>query len=188
MKMLPQRAVLRNGESVLIREIGPDDRRLLKAGFEKLSAQSRFFRFLGPHGNLSEAELDRFTQSNTHDHVAIGAASIGVEQDMPIGTARFVRIPDAPESAEFAITVVDSHQRLGLGSLLLSALAKIAHEQGIDALVGHVHRDNTGIQKLIEGAGGMRVSAQEEAEWRLALPLAPKPTLSRQPTQVAIQR
>jgi hypothetical protein len=88
---LPQRAVLRNGETVLIREIGPDDRRLLAAGFDKLSKQSRYFRFLAPHKELSNAELDKFTETNTDAHFAIGAASVGVDQDMPLGTARFVR-------------------------------------------------------------------------------------------------
>jgi hypothetical protein len=65
---LPQRAVLRNGETVLIREIGPDDRRLLAAGFDKLSKQSRYFRFLAPHKELSNAELDKFTETNTDAH------------------------------------------------------------------------------------------------------------------------
>ncbi len=183
---LPQRAVLRNGETVLIREIGPDDRRLLAAGFDKLSKQSRYFRFLAPHKELSNAELDKFTEANTDAHFAIGAASVGVDQDMPLGTARFVRVKDTPTDAEFALTIIDSHQRLGLGSMLLRTLARVAHARGIKAFVALIHRDNVGIQKLLECAGGRRLSNGVEAEWRLPLPLAPQPTLSRQPTQIAI--
>lgn len=182
----PQRVVLRNGEIVLIREIGPEDRRLMTAGFEKLSDQSRFFRFLAPHKGLSKAELDRFTATNTDAHFAIGAASLGVDQDMPVGTARFVRRTDMPTDAEFALTIIDSHQRLGLGGLLLRTLARVAHARGIDAFIALMHRDNIGMQKLLACAGAYRLNNATEAEWRLPLPLAFKPTLSRQPTEIII--
>jgi RimJ/RimL family protein N-acetyltransferase len=183
---LPFRAVLRNGELVLIREIGPDDRRLMREGFDALSKQSKFFRFLAPHQHLSEAELDRFTETNTNEHFAIGAASMGVEEDMPLGTARFVRVTDGASDAEFALTIIDSHQRLGLGSLLLRTLAREGHGRGIDRFVALVHTRNTGIKALMRCFGGQSLSGGVEEEWELPLPLKPCPTLSRQPNQIAI--
>ncbi|WP_370398914.1 GNAT family N-acetyltransferase [Sulfitobacter sp. JB4-11] len=185
---LPLRAVLRNGETVLIREIGPDDRRLMREGFEKLSKQSRFFRFLAPHQHLSEAELDHFTEANTKDHFAIGAASLGVDEDMPLGTARFVRLTEDKNDAEFALTIIDSHQRLGLGSLLLRSLARAGHARGIERFTALIHHDNTGIQALMRCFGGHRLTGGVEEEWELPLPLKPKPTLSRQPNEIAILR
>jgi hypothetical protein len=69
---------------------------------------------------------------------------------------------------------------------MLRTLARVAHAHGVDALIALVHRDNIGIQKLLECAGGMRVKDGVEAEWRLPLPIAPKPTLSRQPAEIVV--
>ena len=184
--ILPLRAVLRNGETVLIREIGPADRPQMQDGFAKLSSQSRLFRFLAPHKELSEAELDHFTEPNSDTHFAIGAASTGVDTEMPIATARFIRAaPDAPE-AEFAITIIDSHQRLGLGGLLLRTLARAAVERGVERFTALLHSENTAMQALMRAFGGRRQGAGQEEHWVLPLPLKPEPTLSRQPSEVAI--
>ncbi|WP_299882333.1 GNAT family N-acetyltransferase [uncultured Sulfitobacter sp.] len=183
---LPFRAVLRNSEIVLVREVVPDDRKSMREGFEKLSKQSRFFRFLAPHRHLSEAELDRFTEANTDEHFAIGAASIGVEANMPLATARFVRVAKGSEEAEFAITIIDSHQRLGLGSLLLRTLAREAQRRGIQRFTALVHHDNAGIQALMKRFGGYRQSGGVAEQWVLPLPLTPAPTLSIQPNEIAI--
>jgi GNAT superfamily N-acetyltransferase len=156
---------------VLIREIGPADRPLLRAGFAKLSDQSRFFRFLGPHKDLSEAELDRFTEENTDDHFAIGALSIGVEADMPLATARFVRLAPRTEVAEIAITIIDSHQRLGLGSLLLRTLGREARKRGVARLTALLHRDNAGMEALLKSFGAHKVNQESEVEWEVPLPL-----------------
>lgn len=183
---LPFRAVLRNSETVLIREIIPEDRHSMREGFEQLSKQSRFFRFLAPHRHLSEAELDRFTEANTDEHFAIGAASIGVEANMPLATARFVRVAKGADEAEFAITIIDSHQRLGLGSLLLRTLAREARHRGIGRFTALVHHDNAGIQALMKLFGGHRQSSGVAEQWVLPLPLTPEPTLSTQPNEIAI--
>ncbi|NNE53211.1 MAG: GNAT family N-acetyltransferase [Sulfitobacter sp.] len=171
---LPFQTMLRNGERVLIREVGPADRPLLREGFAKLSDQSRFFRFLAPHRKLSEAELDRFCKENTDEHFAIGALSTGVEADMPIATARFVRVTEGAEEAEIALTIIDSHQRLGLGSLLMRTLAEVAVSRGITAFTALLHHDNEGMQGLLKRFGGQRVSEGLEAEWILPLPLPEK--------------
>jgi GNAT superfamily N-acetyltransferase len=168
---LPFRTVLRNGELVLIREVGPDDRPLLREGFARLSDQSRFFRFLGHHKALSEAELDHFTETNSDDHFAIGAISIGVEADMPLATARYVRVAPGAEVAEIAVTIIDSHQRLGLGSLLLRALAREARRRGVRTLSALLHRENSGMEALLKSLGGQRISQGNEVEWQLPLPV-----------------
>ena len=185
---LPLRAVLRNGESVLIREIVPGDRPLMRDGFEKLSAQSRFFRFLAPHRQLSEAELTQFTEENTDEHFALGALSDGVDHDMPLGTARFVRLSEGSEEAEFALTIIDSHQRLGLGSLLLRTLARIAANRGIKRFSALLHHENFGMKRLLERFEGYKISQGTEEEWVLPLPLKPDQATSRPPSEIAIWR
>ncbi|KIN69963.1 GCN5-related N-acetyltransferase [Sulfitobacter noctilucicola] len=176
--VVPFRTTLRTGEAVLIREIGPADRPLLRDGFTKLSNQSRFFRFLAPHKALSEAELDRFAAEGTDNHFAIGAVSIGTDADMPLGTARFIRTDADPTEAEFALTIIDSHQRAGLGILMFHALAQEAQRRGVTCLHALIHSDNTGMQKLLEKFGGYRHEEATEAEWHLPLPLSSEVTAS----------
>ena len=185
---LPLRAVLRNGEIVLIREIGPEDRRLMREGFDKLSNQSRFFRFLAPHGDLSEAELDRFTEENTDEHFAIGAASVGVETDMPLATARYVRVSEGANVAEFALTIIDSHQKLGLGSLLLRCLADVAVDSGITGFRAVLHHGNTGMKALLRSFGGYKTEVGAEEDWYLPLPLTVAAKPGRQPSLIAIRK
>ena len=186
--LLPLRAVLRNGETVMVREIGPSDSPVMRDGFENLSAQSRLFRFLAPHKALSTAELDRFTAVNTDEHFAIGAASVGTGTDMPLGTARFFRLAPGSVEAEFAVTIIDSHQRNGLGSLLLRTLARVAVLRGIERFSALLHHENTGMQALIQALGGHRTETGPEENWVLPLPLPPAPALSCPPDEIAIVR
>jgi len=59
MKLVPFSIALRNAQAASIREVGPSDRGLLTTGFEHLSDQSRYYRFLAAHSKLSGKELTR---------------------------------------------------------------------------------------------------------------------------------
>lgn len=174
MKLTPFTTVLENGAAVRIREVGPGDRLLLAAGFEQLSGRSRHFRFLAAHQRLTDAELDRFTASNNADHVAVGALTEDDASAQPLGIARYIRLPRESHAAEIAVTVVDSHQGLGLGTLLLGVLAKFAGLNGISEFVALVHHDNKPMRGLLDRLGGVshRIGG---AEIEVRVPLAPDP-------------
>ncbi len=131
MKLSPFPATLKNGASVVIREVTPQDRHLLEIGFANLSDRAKYFRFLGAHKYLSEKELDGFTAQNDPDHIAVGALLEGSSRPEPIGIARYIRIPDQRLLAEIAVTIVDSHQHQGLAGILLGVLAKFAKAAGV---------------------------------------------------------
>jgi GNAT superfamily N-acetyltransferase len=120
--------VLRDGTSALIRQIGPEDRARLKAGFESASAESIFLRFLAPHPRLSSSELGYLTAVDHVRHEALIA--VGPDTGQSFGTARYVRSDDDPATAEFAIGVGDRWMGIGLGTALLEALARRAREEG----------------------------------------------------------
>jgi RimJ/RimL family protein N-acetyltransferase len=124
---------LRDGTPVRLRLIGPADRARLAAGFEKLSRESRYWRFFTAMPRLPERMLDRLVATDGWKHVAIGAevASEDPATAEGLGVARFIRLDDAPDVAEVAVAVVDAKQGLGLGSLLLRALVDAARERGI---------------------------------------------------------
>ena len=158
MKLTPFQTTLKSGQSVLIREVTPEDRHLLKIGYNHLSHESRFFRFLAARRQLTARELDYFTSNNEPDHIAIGALLEGTRTPEPVGIARFIRLPDHPEMAEIAITIIDSFQGQGLGSLLLGVLAKFAKQKSISEFYALVHRDNMAMLCLLARLGGTQTS------------------------------
>lgn len=158
MKLKSFPATLKNGTSVLIREVTRDDRHLLQIGFQHLSDRAKYFRFLGAHKNLSERELDKFTATNGPDHVAVGALLNGGPIPEPIGIARYIRLPDQNHIAEIAITIADSHQHQGLGSLLLGVLAKFAQLDGISEFNALVHNENTAMLGLLNQFRGAQTA------------------------------
>lgn len=164
-RSMPFSAALRDGTTVLIREIGPQDRCLLSDGFAHVSEQSRFMRFLGHHADLTPAELDEYTRPNDADHFAIGART----ETTPLATARYIRLGTG-SAAEMAITLVDEAQGRGLGGLMMRTLIDAALERGVDQFVALVHRRNQPMLKLLHRFGAVTVvSCDTEHELRLDL-------------------
>jgi acetyltransferase len=64
-----------------------------------------------------------------------------------------VRLERDPESAEFAVTVIDEYQNRGLGKLLLDMLIRAARDNGIMTLVGYVLEDNEPMLSLLRHYG-----------------------------------
>jgi RimJ/RimL family protein N-acetyltransferase len=144
------KAVLRDGSQVLIRQVQSADAPLLADGFARLSADSRWMRFLTPKKALSPAELSYFTDLDHHDHEALGALDTG--DGRGVGIARFVRNTDDPYAAHIAITIVDEWQRRGLGSELLARLSDRARQEGIRRFTALVAAENVAVAGLLRTA------------------------------------
>jgi hypothetical protein len=124
----------------------------LKEGFESAAPDSIFLRFLAPHPRLTGSELDYLTAVDHDRHEALIA--IDTETGQSLGTARYIRDRDRPETAEFAIGVGDQWMRIGLGTALLTALIVRARECGVTRFTGLIHRDNVAIRRLVESVAG----------------------------------
>jgi acetyltransferase len=167
----PPRADLRDGSSVEIRPIEPTDRELLRAGFERLSEESRYRRFQTPLKELSDEQLSYLTVVDHHDHEALLA--LDPERHDAVGVARFVRVGDAV--AECAIVVADEWQNRGLATELLDRLVDRAREEDIDRFTALVLADNNEALRLLGRLGDTvhrLVGSQVELE--IALPPAPE--------------
>ena len=64
---------LSDGQRVHLRLMQPSDKELLLAGFERLSPDSRYARFMAPKARLTEGELRYLTEVDGVDHFAMGA-------------------------------------------------------------------------------------------------------------------
>jgi RimJ/RimL family protein N-acetyltransferase len=139
--------VLRDGSTVLIRQVHSADAPLLADGFARLSARSRQLRFLTPKQELSPAELRDFTDLDHHDHEALGA--LNHADGRGVGIARYVRDADDPQAAEIAVTIVDDWQGLGLGTELVAQLSERARSEGIRRFTALVAADNPAMAGLL---------------------------------------
>jgi GNAT superfamily N-acetyltransferase len=142
---------LRNGEEVTIRPVRPDDKELILSGFARLSAQSRYSRFMTPRKGFTEQELEFLTEVDGINHFAIGVARTlpdGSEEGIAI--ARVIRLPDDPEAAEPAITVIDAYHGQGLGTILLARLVAAARERGVKRFRCEFLADNRKIRALLD--------------------------------------
>lgn len=139
--------VLRDGSTVLIRAVVPEDAGLLADGFARLSAESRQLRFLTGKPNLTPAELRYLTEIDHHDHEALGAMDPVTRRGL--GVARYIRSDADPAGAEVAVTVIDEWQGRGLATELLSRLADRARQEGIGHFTALVAADNAAVLGLL---------------------------------------
>ena len=65
--------ILRDGGSIHIRAIRPDDKPRLIDHFRRLSQRSVYFRFFGVKKRLTDEELSRFTEPDFVSHVGLVA-------------------------------------------------------------------------------------------------------------------
>ena len=141
---------LADGALVRIRPIRRDDRDRLRNGFARLSAESKYRRFLAAPATLSESTLDYLTGTDGWNHLALGAeqAAPGADTSYGLGIARFVRLED-PATAEAAVAVIDDWQHRGLGRLLLRELIRAAHERDVTTFVCHVLPSNEPVKTML---------------------------------------
>jgi GNAT superfamily N-acetyltransferase len=141
---------LADGTEVMLRMLRPEDRESFLAGFERLSRESRYFRFFTAMPRLPESVLRRLLNTDGINHVALAAwRSGGGTMTEPIGVARFIRLGDGGDTAEAAVAVVDHMQGRGVGRLLLADLSEAARERGIRRFRAEVMLGNRAVAALL---------------------------------------
>jgi acetyl coenzyme A synthetase (ADP forming)-like protein len=147
--------ILRDGGSIHIRAIRPDDKDRLVAHFQRLSQRSVYFRFFGAKKRLTDQELTRFTEPDFVRHVALVATLREGDEERIIGVGRFMARDDqgTPHRAEVAFAVADEHQGRGIGTLLLEHLAPLARANGITEFEADVLGENNQMLEVFANSG-----------------------------------
>ena len=151
---------LADGTSVLLRPIRPEDAQMEQAFVQRLSEDSRYFRFMNTVRELSPAMLARFTQIDYDREMAFVAVRDESGREVEIAVARYATNPDG-QTCEFAIVVADSWQCKGLGRRMLELLIEVARARGLRAMVGHVLAGNQAMLALC-GRLGFSISDHPE--------------------------
>ncbi len=144
--------ILRDGGSIRIRAIRPDDKPRLLDHFQRLSQGSVYFRFFGVKKRLTDEELRRFTEPDFVCHVGLVATLREGEAERIIGVGRYM-MHDTGHRAEVAFAVADEHQGRGIGTLLLEHLAPLARANGITEFEAEVLGENNKMLEVFAKSG-----------------------------------
>ena len=160
---------LRDGSRVRVRQGHRSDRDLLLRGFERLSSESRYRRFLVPMAGLTDEMVRYLTEIDHHDHEAMIA--LDEETGEGIGVARYVRNRDRPDVAELAVTVMDDWQGKGLGTLLVEVASARARAECITTFSALMLARNEEMMDLLKRLDPVRIIDQELGTVEIEVPI-----------------
>lgn len=134
--------VLRNGRTLHIRPVRPEDRETLLEFYRGLSRDSLYMRFFDMR--TADAAL-RDSPTDVDYESDFGVVSeLGGEL---AGIAHYFRSKNKPSIAEVAFAIADRAQGCGIGTRLLEKLVEIARTKGIDVFRAEVLPEN---QKMLD--------------------------------------
>lgn len=140
--------MLRDGHTVHVRPITPDDADRLGRFHARQSPESVYFRFFTPRPVLSERELEYFTRLDHHDRVAF----VALLEGEIIGVARYERYAGT-DTAEIAFFTDDAHNGRGIATLLLEYLVAAGRQRGLRRFTASTLPNNRKMLKVFARAG-----------------------------------
>ncbi len=145
---------LPDGREVRIRAIVETDAPEIVQAFERLSAASRYFRFMRHKKQLEPAEVERGVHPRPGRDFAFVATIPAADGIDLVGAAQYVRADETSDkTCEFAITVAEDWRGNGLASTLLASLLRRARRDGYEVMEGRVIAENTPMLRLARKLG-----------------------------------
>jgi len=159
--------LLKDGRVAQIRPIVPEDAPRFVEFYDRVSAESKYFRFFAPYPHLSDRDIERFTNVDHHQRVAF----VVTQHDDIIAVGRYDAISD--EEAEVAFLVEDAHQGRGIGQLLLEHLAQAGRERGYTEFTAEVLPENVRMLQVFREMGYTISGTLEDGVQRLTFEISP---------------
>jgi acyl-CoA synthetase (NDP forming)/RimJ/RimL family protein N-acetyltransferase len=166
-------AILTNGNLVHLRPPVAADRAALLALHDGLSETSAYFRYFSLSRQAGATHVDHLLGAAEDSRVRPGdlASLIALIGEEVAGLASYERLPTGDE-AEVALLVDDEHQGLGIGTLLLEALAVHATANGVARLVAEVLPNNASMLNVFRSAGFTAHTRYSDGTVHVDFPLA----------------
>lgn len=161
---------LRNGRSIEVRALRPDDETQMLAALSRTSPQSLYRRFFGVKKSFSESEKAFFFNVDFIDHVALVATIEQSGRTEIVGGARYVVVQ--PGIAEIAFTVIDDFQGKGVGSALMRHLILLARKASLKQLIADVLPENTAMINIFKKCGVPAAMTRAKGAVRVALDIS----------------
>jgi GNAT superfamily N-acetyltransferase len=154
--------LLRDGRTVEIRALRPEDRVGMLAAVSRTSQLSLYRRFFTFKRGFTAREVDFYVNVNFVDHVALVAVLEEDGQPVIVAGGRYIVV--GAGEAEVAFVVDDAHQGRGLGASLMRHLAALARQAGLKALSADVLPENAAMLKVFETSGlGIKIQREPDS-------------------------
>ncbi|MBS1883708.1 MAG: GNAT family N-acetyltransferase [Actinobacteria bacterium] len=162
--------VLRDGSTVALRPVRPDDAPLLLDFFRSLDERSLAFRFF-----TGAPDLDDVAQilADVDYERRFGLVALRGDERRPVGHGFFAAIDD--QIVEVAFAVSRALQGHGLGSVLLAQLAERAAEGGFERMVADVLPENHAMVSMFRHSGFPVEVRAEPGSLIVEMPTSPEP-------------
>lgn len=146
---------LKDGSSVILRPIRPEDERLIIDFHRELSEHSvrqRYFEFMSLDERVAHDRLIRICFTDYDREWTTVAEIEGANGPRIIGVARMFRVPGTMY-ARFTMIIEDQYHNLGLGTQLLEHLIRIAKQENIEMIDARILSENAGMIKICRKLG-----------------------------------
>jgi len=145
----PRRIVLRDGREVTLRAIAETDAAEIVQAFERLSAESRYSRFMQHKKRINEVALQRGVRPQPGREFAFVVTIPAPDGIDIVGAAQYLAAEQGnAETCEFAITVAEDWRGSGIARHLLASLLRRARRDGYKTMEGWVTAANTSMLML----------------------------------------
>ncbi|MDJ0790401.1 MAG: GNAT family N-acetyltransferase [Acidimicrobiia bacterium] len=161
-----QDVILKDGETVRIRPIAPDDAEGLQDLVRSMSTESSYFRFFRVKKELSDEELEEFTHIDYDTRMAL----VAIVDGRIAGVGRYNAVEGDPSRAEVAFTVADGLQGKGIGTMLLFRLTAFARTRGITGFRAFLLADNHAMMRVFRNAGFILTREIDEGVYTVDFP------------------
>jgi RimJ/RimL family protein N-acetyltransferase len=162
----------REGLTIPIRAVRPEDAPALQRFHSRLSAQTVYYRFFECVPMLTDRQAGYFTRLDGISRYAL----LALDPEQPgeiIGVVRYDR-QEATDRAEYAIVIEDRWQHHGLGLELTRRLLAVARARGIRYIEATVLMNNRGMLHLFQQLG-LPMQIEEGPELLVRIDLHPTP-------------
>jgi acyl-CoA hydrolase/GNAT superfamily N-acetyltransferase len=158
----------KDGTKLFLRPVKPIDESRMRDLFYSYSKETVYFRFFSFLNSMPHEKLKNFVNVDYDKEMAVVALVPHAGEDDLVGTATYI-VDQSTGLAEFAISVHQSWQDKGVGSVLLTYLIKVAKMKGIKGFVGFVLDSNTRMYRLIHKMGYKVESKWEDSVYTLTI-------------------
>jgi GNAT superfamily N-acetyltransferase len=138
---------LADGTRVLIRPLREEDREREEDFIQRLSPDSRRFRFLGGFKQASPQLIDQLMDVDYDQRMAFVALAHDNGKLREVGVSRYSATTEK-DQCECAVTVADDWRKRGLGVLLMRHLIDLARRNGYKHMVSFDAADNEAMHDL----------------------------------------
>jgi len=136
------------GQPLTLRSVLPEDGRMMKDFLASCSIRSRYLRYGEVLTDIPRDEYIFFMDADHQTTVTVIAVDSAGGEEHIVAAAKY-HLNIGNDFAEFSMIVHDDWQRIGVGTMILDYLIRIAITNGVKGFEAYVISENQGMIKLI---------------------------------------